>query len=168
MSLKEQLKILQSKKQYAAMIALLEASNEPNRSTIIARIQLKMQEAARAEVEAKATSEPVHLPFEGDVRKAQPVKKKPSPTRKYWRLFLVLLVVATVIGIWSVATKVTDVFHKVGLSAYCRYEDKSTDCIAWRDMTWNAQQAVVRECYAKYEYPKYDYAFYGCLEDAGI
>lgn len=44
--LKAQLKKLQDAKQYEAMIVLLEASNEPNKAQVIARIRQRMKEEA--------------------------------------------------------------------------------------------------------------------------
>lgn len=95
MSLKSQLKILQDRKQYAAMIALLEASDEPNRTTIIARIQLKMQEAERAEVEVKATTEPVQ---ELPKLRTPPVRRADSgQSQRTTRLILFTIVTIIVV-----------------------------------------------------------------------
>lgn len=168
MSLKEQLKILQSKKQYAAMITLLEASDEPQKATIIARIQLKMQEAARAEVEVKATAETV--PLKATV---QPVKRRIS---RLWRVFLVLLVIATIAGIVNTVQRVQQIDAKVladtawiGLGAYCgrvlARQTNISDCDAWRAWITQDYAQVVVDCNEASPWLYDDERFYDCLED---
>lgn len=172
MSLKEQLKILQSKKQYAAMIALLEASDEPQKATIIARIQLKMREAERAEVEVKATTEPV----KDAIHRVPAPPAKAKRISRLWRVFLVLLVIMTAAGIVNMVQRVQQIDAKVeadtawiGLGAYCgrvlARETNISDCDAWREWIRQDYAQVVIDCNEAMPWLYDDERFYDCLED---
>lgn len=165
---KQQLKTLQDKKEYAAMIALLEASDEPNRSTIIARIQLKIQEAARAEVVLNKTAETV-----APKATVQPVKRRIS---RWWRVFLVLLVIMTAAGIINMVQRVQQIDAKVeadtawiGLGAYCgrvlARETNISDCDAWREWIRQDYAQVVIDCNEAMPWLYDDERFYTCLKD---
>jgi hypothetical protein len=82
-SLKTQLKKLQEAKQYEAMIVLLEASNEPQKKVVIARIKQRMKEEAKAAAPVPApttTAKPAGKPLPGTGE--APVKQKaPSDWR---------------------------------------------------------------------------------------
>lgn len=165
---KQQLKTLQGKQQYAAMIALLEASDEPNRDTIIARIQLKMKEAERAEVVLNKTSETV-----APKAIVQPVKRRIS---RWWRVFLALLVIMTAAGIVNMVQRVQQIDAKVeadtawiGLGAYCgrvlARETNISDCDAWREWIRQDYAQVVIDCNEAMPWLYDNETFYTCLED---
>lgn len=160
--LKAQLKKLQDAKQYEAMIVLLEASDEPNKKVVIARIRQKMKDDAKAKAPAPAASKP--LPFE---------EPAPKPARRRGCMFygmialLILVAISIPVGI-NIKNGVDRAFLRTALWAYCRDAEKSSDCDAWREANWSQFEAITKQCNDQWEYPTYRASFFICMEDAGV
>lgn len=133
--------------------------------------QLKKVEPVKPEVVLNKTSETV-------VPKAtvQPVKRRIS---RWWRVFLVLLLIMTAAGIVNTVQRVQQIDAKVeadtawiGLGAYCgrvlRWETNISDCTAWREWIERDYRAEVIDCNTRHPWLYEDINFYNCLTDSRI